>query len=195
LFLGLLRGVPFHWTFSLLPQWALTVGVLLLVFNIFDQYIFVKEDVETPGALAEDVQPKRRGTEDRGLDQFSVPGRDRGGRGVERAFPVAGWDSTSADARHGGADLVHDAEGDPQGKSPPLPLRLLKSRHRFSAFRHDDSGARDPQRAGGRTEPAGALAVKSIAEQSGIKMPSWGYMIYSFSILTPIFVLLTFAFF
>jgi Na+/H+ antiporter NhaD/arsenite permease-like protein len=60
LFLGFLRGVPFQWTLSLLPQWALAVGLLLLVFNIFDQYVFLKEDVETPGALAEDVQPKRR---------------------------------------------------------------------------------------------------------------------------------------
>jgi Na+/H+ antiporter NhaD/arsenite permease-like protein len=60
LFLGFLRGVPFHWTLTLIPQWALAVTTLLLVFNIFDQYVFVKEDIETPGALAEDVQPRRR---------------------------------------------------------------------------------------------------------------------------------------
>lgn len=60
LFLGFLRGVPFHWTLTLLPQWALAVSLLLLVFNIYDQYVFLKEDVETPGALAEEVQPKRR---------------------------------------------------------------------------------------------------------------------------------------
>ncbi|MBI4473390.1 MAG: sodium:proton antiporter, partial [Acidobacteria bacterium] len=60
LFLGFLRGVPFHWTFSLLPQWALAVGALLAVFNLYDQYIFVKEDIETPGELAEEVQPRRR---------------------------------------------------------------------------------------------------------------------------------------
>ena len=60
LFLGFLRGVPFQWTLSLLPQWALVVGVLLLVFNIYDQYVFVREDVETPGALAEDVQSHRK---------------------------------------------------------------------------------------------------------------------------------------
>ena len=39
---------------------ALVVGTLLVVFNIFDQYVFNKEDVETPGALVEDVQSKRR---------------------------------------------------------------------------------------------------------------------------------------
>jgi Na+/H+ antiporter NhaD/arsenite permease-like protein len=60
LFLGFLRGVPFQWTLSLLPQWALVVGILLVVFNLFDQYVFNKEDVETPGALTEDVQPTRR---------------------------------------------------------------------------------------------------------------------------------------
>lgn len=60
LFLGFLRGVPFQWTLSLLPQWAFVVGLLLVIFNIYDQYIFVKEDVETRGALAEEVQPRRR---------------------------------------------------------------------------------------------------------------------------------------
>jgi Na+/H+ antiporter NhaD/arsenite permease-like protein len=60
LFLGFLRGVPFQWTLSLVPVWATAVGVVLLVFNLYDQYIFVREDVETPGALAEDVQPRRR---------------------------------------------------------------------------------------------------------------------------------------
>jgi Na+/H+ antiporter NhaD/arsenite permease-like protein len=36
--------------------------------------------------------------------------------------------------------------------------------------------------------------VKSIAEQSGVKMPSFfGYMLYSILILAPIFILMTFA--
>jgi len=60
LFLGFLRGVPFQWTLNLIPIWVTAVGVVLLVFNIYDQFIFVREDVETPGALAEDVQPRRR---------------------------------------------------------------------------------------------------------------------------------------
>jgi Na+/H+ antiporter NhaD/arsenite permease-like protein len=60
LFLGFLRGVPFEWTLTLFPQWAVAVGILLIVFNILDQYIFLKEDVETPGALAQQVQPRRR---------------------------------------------------------------------------------------------------------------------------------------
>ena len=60
LFLGFLRGVPFRWTLQLFPQWFFAVGVLLLLFNIIDQYIFNKEDVETPGALAEEVQSHRK---------------------------------------------------------------------------------------------------------------------------------------
>src|SRR5436309_8616448 len=60
LFLGFLRGVPFQWTLTLLPQWAFAVGCLLIIFNMYDQYVFNREDVETPGALTEDVQPHRR---------------------------------------------------------------------------------------------------------------------------------------
>jgi Na+/H+ antiporter NhaD/arsenite permease-like protein len=38
--------------------------------------------------------------------------------------------------------------------------------------------------------------VKSIAERAGIEMPSFGhYMLYSATILIPIFVLATFLFF
>ena len=60
LFLGFLRGVPFAWTLNLFPMWVAVVGVLLVVFNFYDQYIFVREDVETPGALIEDVQSHRK---------------------------------------------------------------------------------------------------------------------------------------
>ena len=60
LFLGFLNGVPFQWTLSLFPIWAAVVGILLLVFNLYDQYVFVREDVETPGALVEDVQSRRK---------------------------------------------------------------------------------------------------------------------------------------
>src|SRR6266446_2063076 len=56
LFLGFLRGVPFHWTLRLLPQWGFVVGILLVVFNFYDQYVFTKEEVETHRVLAERVQ-------------------------------------------------------------------------------------------------------------------------------------------
>jgi Na+/H+ antiporter NhaD/arsenite permease-like protein len=39
LFLGYLQGIPFFWTLKLWPQWAFTVGVLLLVFYGFDKWL------------------------------------------------------------------------------------------------------------------------------------------------------------
>jgi Na+/H+ antiporter NhaD/arsenite permease-like protein len=44
LFLGYLRGVPFTWTFTLLPQWLTAVGILLAVFFIWDSLAFRKEE-------------------------------------------------------------------------------------------------------------------------------------------------------
>jgi Na+/H+ antiporter NhaD/arsenite permease-like protein len=40
LFLGYLRGVPFTWTFRLLPHWLFTVGLLLLVYFIWDSVAY-----------------------------------------------------------------------------------------------------------------------------------------------------------
>jgi Na+/H+ antiporter NhaD/arsenite permease-like protein len=59
LFMGYLQGLPFWWTLRLLPQWATAVGVLLLVFNLYDQRMFVREDIERP-ELVEELQPRRR---------------------------------------------------------------------------------------------------------------------------------------
>jgi Na+/H+ antiporter NhaD/arsenite permease-like protein len=42
LFLGFLRGVPFTWTFRLLPQWALVNGSLLVIFFAVDRLIFAR---------------------------------------------------------------------------------------------------------------------------------------------------------
>lgn len=38
LFLGMLRGVPFSWTFSLWSEWLFAVGVLLLLYFLMDNY-------------------------------------------------------------------------------------------------------------------------------------------------------------
>jgi Na+/H+ antiporter NhaD/arsenite permease-like protein len=58
LFLGFLRGVPFQFTLRLLPQWAFVVGGLLVLFNIYDQFVFTREEIETHRALAEIVQAR-----------------------------------------------------------------------------------------------------------------------------------------
>lgn len=47
LFLGMLRGVPFTWTFSLLPEWAFVNGLLLLTYWALDRRMYARE---TPAA-------------------------------------------------------------------------------------------------------------------------------------------------
>ncbi len=56
LFLGFLRGVPFEWTFSLWPVWLLVVATLLVVFNLVDQAILSREELERPGSQLEELQ-------------------------------------------------------------------------------------------------------------------------------------------
>jgi Na+/H+ antiporter NhaD/arsenite permease-like protein len=43
LFLGFLRGVPFGWTFRLVPVWALENGVLLVLFAAFDTVAYRRD--------------------------------------------------------------------------------------------------------------------------------------------------------
>ncbi len=44
LFLGFLRGVPFFWTFKLIPFWFFAVLILLVAFFAIDSYFHKKED-------------------------------------------------------------------------------------------------------------------------------------------------------
>ncbi len=52
LFLGFLRGVPFTWTFKLIPFWIFAVAILLVLFYLVDSYLIKKEDKE---ALLEEM--------------------------------------------------------------------------------------------------------------------------------------------
>ncbi|MEB2344972.1 MAG: sodium:proton antiporter [Deltaproteobacteria bacterium] len=56
LFLGFLKGVPFGWTFRLWREWLLVNGLLLLLFNLWDQRVFDREERERPGSQLEEVQ-------------------------------------------------------------------------------------------------------------------------------------------
>jgi Na+/H+ antiporter NhaD/arsenite permease-like protein len=60
LFLGYLRGVPFTWTFKLLPIWAVAVGIVLITFYAFD-YLAVKkerpEDIAYDRTHVEPIKP------------------------------------------------------------------------------------------------------------------------------------------
>lgn len=52
LFLGFLRGVPFTWTFRLIPFWAFAVLMLLILFYLVDRHFLKKENRE---ALVEEL--------------------------------------------------------------------------------------------------------------------------------------------
>jgi Na+/H+ antiporter NhaD/arsenite permease-like protein len=55
LFLGFLKGVPFRWTLALWPQWLLVNGILLALFNVWDQAVLDREEAERPGSQLEQV--------------------------------------------------------------------------------------------------------------------------------------------
>ncbi|WP_246956982.1 sodium:proton antiporter [Brachybacterium sp. Marseille-Q7125] len=52
LFLGMLRGVPFTWTFNLLPQWLFVNALLLISYWALDRRLHAKE---SPEAIALDT--------------------------------------------------------------------------------------------------------------------------------------------
>lgn len=52
LFLGYLQGVPFFWTLRLWPEWLATLGLLLLVFYLWDRRAYARE---APEDLARDA--------------------------------------------------------------------------------------------------------------------------------------------
>ncbi len=52
LLLGYLRGVPFEWTFKLVPHWLTSVGILILIFFIWDSLSYARE---TPAAIMKDI--------------------------------------------------------------------------------------------------------------------------------------------
>lgn len=65
LFLGFLQGVPFTWTFQLVPQWAFVNGTLLVIFFIWD-WLAIHREAKTPAqeqALEEPVGTEPFGVE------------------------------------------------------------------------------------------------------------------------------------
>jgi Na+/H+ antiporter NhaD/arsenite permease-like protein len=59
LFLGFLRGVPFEWTFKLLPMWATTVGVVLAIFFALDAWHYNQETLGVQRRDAVEIRPLR----------------------------------------------------------------------------------------------------------------------------------------
>jgi Na+/H+ antiporter NhaD/arsenite permease-like protein len=56
LFLGFLNGVDFLWTMRLWKEWLVVNGSLLVIFNLYDQIVFNREERERPGSQLEEVQ-------------------------------------------------------------------------------------------------------------------------------------------
>jgi Na+/H+ antiporter NhaD/arsenite permease-like protein len=50
LFLGFLHGVPFFWTFAILPHMLTVAALVLGLFFVFDSYFFRKEEGKPPAA-------------------------------------------------------------------------------------------------------------------------------------------------
>src|SRR5204862_2046889 len=55
LLLGFLKGVPFTWTLRLWPQWLAINGILLVLFNLWDQWALDRDEKELPGSQHEEV--------------------------------------------------------------------------------------------------------------------------------------------
>jgi len=55
LLLGFLKGVPFEWTLRLWPQWLAVNGILLVLFNVWDQWALDRDEKELPGSQHEEV--------------------------------------------------------------------------------------------------------------------------------------------
>jgi Na+/H+ antiporter NhaD/arsenite permease-like protein len=70
LFMGFLRGIPFEWTFQLWPEWLLVNGSLLVIFSLWDQYVFNREEAARPGSQLEEVL-KHEPLRIRGMPNFA----------------------------------------------------------------------------------------------------------------------------
>jgi Na+/H+ antiporter NhaD/arsenite permease-like protein len=55
LLLGYLKGLSFDWTLRLWPQWLAINGILLVLFNFWDQWALDKDEKELPGSQHEAV--------------------------------------------------------------------------------------------------------------------------------------------
>jgi Na+/H+ antiporter NhaD/arsenite permease-like protein len=252
LFLGYLQGVPFTWTFRLWPAWLLMVGILLLVYFVWDSTQYARE---RPEAIRRDrarVVPLRvRG----GLNALWLAGvvlavaflREPAREVVMLALMAISLWRTPRDIRRANGftaspilevavlffgifltmipalELLH-TRGHALGVRQPWQFfwaagalsSFLDNAPTYLAFLALGQGLGLPADVVGvpgailAAISVGAVAmgantyignapnfmVKSIAEEAGVKMPSFfGYMLYSGLVLIPLFVVVTFLFF
>ena len=252
LFLGYLQGVPFAWTFGLWRQWALMVGLLLVLYLVWDTREYAREPL---AALRRDrarVAPLRiRGALNAlglagmvlavaflhapwreaailglaGASLWLTPREVRRANGftwspiVEVAVIFFGIFLTMIPA----LELLRLRGGELGVRAPwqffwasGLLSSVLDNAPTYLAFLALGQGLRLPAEIVGVPEAilvaisVGSVAmgansyignapnfmVKSIAEEQGVRMPSFlGYMLYSGLVLLPLFVLVTLLFF
>ena len=164
LFLGFLRGIPFHWTLTLIPQWAFAVGAILIVFNLYDQYVFGKEEIQTAGTLLAAVPPRR---------PFHVEGL------VNLVYLVGVIATAVLSSRFGWPPLVRDlviltmaflswfttANRIHQANHPVLPINR-NFRDLSGYFRHHGSPARDLESPCRCASPDATLAIFLVDRNS-----------------------------
>jgi len=252
LFLGYLAGVPFAWTFRLLPHWGLMLAALLGTFLVYDSVMFAREP---RAAILRDRARREPLRVHGGLNGAWLAGvvlavaflrapwrelaiaalaavslsltpsrirRDNGfsaGPMVEVAVLFAGIFLTMIPA----LELLH-ARGSELGVREAWQFfwgsgilsSFLDNAPTYLTFLALAQGLRLPGDVAG--VPAAILTaisvgsvamgantyignapnfmVKAIAEQAGVKMPSFlGYMAYSGAVLLPLFVVVTLVFF
>ena len=158
LFLGFLRGVPFTWTLRLWREWAFVVAALLLVFYVVDSTVFRREDLATPGDLDELAVAHRVPLHIAGAHNvlwlagvvvvLLASGTLAPPPGVTEAALVAlaalAWFTTPAALRRENVFTW----------GPSSRWRAVRR-----DLRHDDPGARDPERTGGGARARAALGV------------------------------------
>jgi hypothetical protein len=86
----------------LFPQWAFAVTFLLIVFKIYD-YVFSREDVETPGALTGGCSISRASRHIEGAENFLYLGGIIADRRRGRALRLAAGSAENDDDFHGSA--------------------------------------------------------------------------------------------
>ncbi len=273
LFLGFLNGVPFTWTFRLWIEWATVLGILLVVFNVWDQRVFAKEEKDRPGSQLEQVQDVKVPLAIDGkvnlflllgviAVSYFVGGSTALAEVPKKLLQVVGYGAlvlaslklTSKEVRaanrFGWGPIVEVAVLfvgifitmipavqylDHAGRTGAIALHepwqffwasgvlssFLDNAPTYKTFASLAVGVLQLDGLRALSEHAAGSAllaavscgsvfmgantyigngpnfmVKAIAEEGGVKMPSFfGYMAWSFGILVPIFVLVTFLFF
>jgi Na+/H+ antiporter NhaD/arsenite permease-like protein len=252
LLLGFLKGVPFRWTLQLWPQWLFVNGVLLVIFNVWDQWALSKDERELPGSQHEEVLIHEPLRVQGAVELLALVGvlatvLMGGSALIVALLAVIGYLGGSAERREKNAFTwgpiievailfaaifvtmapmleILNANAASLGLRTPAQFfwttgalsSVLDNAPTYLAFASAAAGLQNIPPHGayvGAIDPrilaaisTGAVfmgantyignapnfMVKAIAEESGVKMPSFfGYMVYSVGILIPLFVVVS----